>query len=435
MRSVKKQIKWLLGKYYDMRYRRNMFKGGELKGKYGSLRFVKEFSIDETKRIIKYNNEKNLGRIKKKARIHIGFLVYTSSMWNVEELYRLIDADEHFEADIIIGHFGMNNTEATNEEYDITLKHFKEKDYTVKESSDIIDINNYDIIFSLTPARMTDDMDFYKFPLNIMLLHTSYSYMLAGNMEKLDYDMYHWAWRYYTDSEYYKGLIEGNKLYTGSAKYLGFPKMDAFYSANILRKSDKKTIIYAPHHSVNYKEFKSATFEYNYQRMLELAKKYSDTTYWIYKPHPLLRAHSIEAGIFETVEGYDKYEKEWNELTNGEVINSGDYFPIFKGSDAMITDSVSFLAEYQFTQNPLLLLESGEEKYNEFGNSIKDILYSCPGEDFDSIESFIRNVIDGTDERKEARQEYFIRNLKYINNGKNANELIYEDILQFTDLK
>ena len=256
--------------------------------------------------------------------------------------------------------------------------------------------------------------------------------MLSDNNNKTNLWMYHFSYAYYTDSNFYKNKIENSKHYTGNAKYLGFPKMDQYFTAKCNRKSKLKTIIYAPHHSVNYKENKSSTFELNYKKMLELAQKYNRDTYWIYKPHPLLRSNSVVAGLFDDGEEYDKYEQEWDKLDNAEVVTTGDYYSIFKGSDAMITDSVSFLAEYQFTHKPLLLLESGKEQYNEFGDNVVEILYKCSGNDFNYIDGFIKDVISDRDQMLRKRKKFFREYLDYMKDGKTANCKIYEDILRFT---
>ena len=431
LKSLKGKVKRICGKYYVFKYKQRIKNNMNLIGRYGTFRFISEFSVEDFKRIKKYNDDWNLSQIQKKSNIRLGFLVYTSSMWNVDSLYKLLSTNTHFKVSIIVGHFGKSSIEATNQEYNSTLQYFRDKGYPVLESHKVKDVSDYDIIFSLTPFRMIDEMDFFSFPLSTILLHTSYSYMLSGKTEKINEWMYHFSLRYYTDSMYYKNMVESSKLYSGTARYLGFPKMDAFYLAECIRKSNKRVIIYAPHHSVTYSKFKSATFEDNYLAILNLAKKYSDDTYWIYKPHPLLRGRSVEAGIFNSVNEYDEYENSWNMLQNGEVVSKGDYYSIFKGSDAMITDSVSFLAEYQFTNKPLLLLESGKEQYNEFGNSIVDILYRCPGADIEAIETFIHNVIVEKDEMKKIRQDYFSKNLDYKKDGKSASQLIYEDILSF----
>lgn len=428
---IKKMLKKAIGVYYSMKYRGFIKRNKPLKGNYGSFRFISEYSIDSFKKIKIYNDKFNIASLKDKRKIKFGFVVYTSSMWNVDELYRLLSKNVRFDTKIIIAHINIENKEASNDEYNRTLSYFQNMKYSVMEANSIKDINKFDLLFYLTPSPLVESqVDLINVPMSVIVLHTSYSYMLAGNMHKLDVGMYHWSLRYYTDSEYYKELIEKNRNFTGNAKYLGFPKMDQYYASRELRLSNKKVIIYAPHHSVNYTEFKSATFEDNYLAILELAKKYSDTTYWIYKPHPLLRANSVLAGIFKSADEYDEYERKWQELDNAEVINQGDYFSIFRGSDAMITDSVSFLAEYQFTQKPLLLLESGKEKYNGFGNEILKILYKCRGNEIVAIEKFVKNVIDDIDDMSHERKNFFDNNLFYMQNGETANRRIYNDIIE-----
>lgn len=427
---IKEVLKRIAGIYYTKKYFKQTKNNCKLNGYYGSLRFVAEYSNDSFVRLKKYNDLFNLKSISNKPKIKLGFVVYTSSMWNVDELYSLISKDDRFECSIIVAHVKMSDTDSSNKEYLRTMQFFEKLKYNTIEACSIDNIRQYDILYYLSPTIFSDKIvDFYNVPFSTIILHSSYSYMLAGNMEKLNIWLYHWAIKYYTDSEYYKKLIEKSKNYTGNAAYLGFPKMDKFYSSEMYRPSNKKVIIYAPHHSVHYKKFKSATFEDNYQEILKIAKKYADSTYWIYKPHPLLRANSVIGGIFKSVEEYDAYEEEWSNLFNAEVVTSGDYYPVFKGSDAMITDSVSFLAEYQFTEKPLLLLESGEETYNDFGNEIVNILYKCDGKAISDIEKFVTDVVNGNDTMLEKRKIFFENNLFYMKEGVTANKRIYDDIM------
>ena len=218
------------------------------------------------------------------------------------------------------------------------------------------------------------------------------------------------------------------RVRTNNLVYCGYPKMDEFYNNKLINKpSNKKVIIYAPHQSVNYKGVKSATFDINYRLILGIAKKYSDSTFWYIKPHPLLRSNSVAAGIFRDVEEYDKYIDEWNSLYNAKAVMDGDYINVFKQSDAMITDSVSFLAEYQFTDKPLLLLESGKQLYNDFGNSLLKVLYRCKPDDTRTMESFIDNILANKDLMKNQRKKFFDENLNYKKaTGCLANEAIFK---------
>ncbi len=394
---------------------------------YSFYRWLLNYSICKYKQVKAWTEKKDIERIQGKEIIKIGFVVYTSSMWFFDELYSMLREDERFSPHIIIGHFNMKDRDSSDYEYSKTYRFFSETNYEIVP---VDEIGTFDILFYLTPYSFYEEkLNLNNIKLSTLVYHSSYSYMLAGNTEKLNMDMYHWSFRYYTDSQYYLGAIRTIKRYSGNAKYLGYPKMDQFYSSHSLKISEKKTIIYAPHHSVHYTRFKSATFEKNYRYFLELVKKYKSDVLWIYKPHPLLRANSIKANIFKTQEEYDDYVHELENTGCVLIADSGDYFGLFKSSDAMITDSISFLAEYQFTGKPLLLLKSGEEKYNEFGDRIVDILYSCAGDDFDAIETFVKQVIEGKDPMYERRNIFFRENLDYRGGGgESANRRIYQDI-------
>ena len=423
------KVRKIVGKYYFASCKRAIRKKCAIKGKYGILPLISDNSLDNFKSVKKYNDSFLCNKLKSKSQIKIGFVTYTSTTWNVGYLFDLIRQDSRFKVELIIGH-RQAWKKYTCKEYSETISYFSKLGYPIKEADKMISAKDYDILFFLSPFPLLEkSINYFCVPLSTMILHTSYSYMLVDNSNKVGIWMYHLAYKYYTDSQFYKFKIENHALYTGNAEFFGFPKMDHFYLADTTKKIDKIIIIYAPHHSVDCVQFKSSTFDLNYMKFIELAKKYEQSTYWIYKPHPRLRDTSVRAGIFKDVSEYDDYMDLWRNLPNSEVVTSGDYFSTFLDSDAMITDSVSFLAEYQFTHKPLLLLQSGKEQYNEFGNSIVDILYKCSGDDYNSIENFIESCINNVDPMFEVRKEFFEKNLDYLSKGEMANKRIYDQII------
>lgn len=433
MKNIKYTIAKVLGGLNYLEFKRCMRRNQQLRGTYRKFKCISVYNPDKFREIKLYNDDWNKNILQKKTYVRFAFIVFTASVWNVDELYKYLVADKRFLVDIIVGRYKKVKKGEKEEEFEQTKHFFTDKQYPFLVADDIKSLEDYDIVFTMNPYPPPDkQLYLFHIPLDTIVLHTSYSYMLAGNKNKTNLFMYHCAYRYYTDSDYYRTLVDKSELSTGSAVWMGFLKMDQFFEADSIRLSDKKVIIYAPHHSVNYTEYKSATFSDNYLDILELAKKYSKDTYWIYKPHPGLRTSSVTAGIFDSLEGYDEYVSKWRALPNAEVADAGIYYSLFKGSDAMITDSVSFLAEYQFTGKPLLLLESGKEEYNEFGNSVVDILYKCDGKDIDGIEAFINDVVSGRDTMKAIREKYFQDNLNYRINGESASRRIYLDILKLS---
>lgn len=403
----------------------------QLVGTYFLLQRIKSISIEKFKRYKTENDKRNLNHIRKKENVRIGFVVHTSSMWTIDELYNLLKDNDRFTVDIIVVRTFMNAA-AADHEYRETIKYFTNKGYPIVEARGIKDPKCYDIIFYTHPYEFRDRIYIEDLPLSTMALYTSYGFMLSGFPARRW--LYHLVYRYYADSVFYVSHVAKDPRYSDNAVCLGYSKMDGYYKAEASRTTDKKVIIYAPHHSVAYKNSRFATFADNYLQIYEFAKKHSQDVFWIYKPHPLLQNSAVAAGIFDNADAYFEYENMWRNLPNGEVATGGDYFPLFKESDAMITDSVSFLAEYQFTHKPLLLLESGEGRYNEFGESLREILYRCPGTDYDSIERFIGNVVNGKDEMSERRMHFFNEYLDYYGDDhKSANRRIYEDILNIVE--
>ena len=384
---------------------------------YSASRFIKCKNICE---------KTALRRISNKSTIKLAFVVYTGSMWFFDELYHLLDDDNHFSVALIVGH----KSELSDIEFEKAINFFKnEKQFAIDSSESIPE---YDVLFYLTPYKFQErELELANVSLSKVILHVSYSYMLSGNSDKLFLDMYHWCYRYYTDTAYYLNMIKNTvEYYSDNARFLGFPKMDSYYFCESKRLSDKTTIIFAPHHSVNYSKLKSATFEDNYLFFLELVEMFKDSVFWIYKPHPLLKAHCVQAGIFENEAEYDQYVNSLKNTGNVYIAEQGDYFPFFKSSDAMITDSISFLAEYQFSGKPLLLLMSGKEEYNAFGQELVKCLYKTSGNDYESIKLFVESVIHGNDEMREVRNNFFREYLDNCNGyHESSNRKIYNDII------
>lgn len=100
---------------------------------------------------------------------------------------------------------------------------------------------------------------------------------------------------------------------------------------------------------------------------------------------------------------------------------------MFATSDAMITDSISFLSEYLYSGNQGLFLNSPAQNFNEWFlmsmvTFIKDSWYQSDGNDFNEIENFVNNVINGKDSLKNAREDIY--NKYFKTNGVNASENI-----------
>ena len=110
-------------------------------------------------------------------------------------------------------------------------------------------------------------------------------------------------------------------------------------------------------------------------------------------------------------------------------IQEGDYIDLFLTSDAMIHDCGSFLIEYLYTNKPVMRMMndiSPESLYNDLALKALDVYYK--GFNKEDVESFIIDIINGSDTLKQSRSD-FINQYLLPPNGKTPSENILSDII------
>ena len=161
--------------------------------------------------------------------------------------------------------------------------------------------------------------------------------------------------------------------------------------------------------------------------MFELAEKYKDSIQIAFKPHPMLKPKLDQRWGREKA---DEYYNRWAELENGQL-EQGEFKDLFLGSDAMILDSISFIAEYTITNKPAFFTigKTSRVNLNTFGKKIFKELYKPNGDLKKGIEDFVVNVvINGNDYQREKRTQ-FINEYMLPPNGISASENIYNDMV------
>lgn len=398
-------------------------------------------------------------------KIVIGFIANCASTWIGDELYRLLEESEEFEPYVFLipNHVLGQNDEEIRREYIENLTYFRTRDVRVVQTMDSASGVQYtweqigikpQVCIWLTPWTDLFRGEFHLLSYSLDVVHTyiPYGIMIEENEKKnhvyADYDqsLHNMTWRNFEESKISVEMAE-RYAFVGSsnAVYTGYPKMDAFYKKDIevenmweaLEKKagnpgeGGKRVIYAPHHTIGEGEpIHFSTFASNYMFMLELAKKYQNETIWIFKPHPQLKYKAVREGVFADMDGYRSYEQRWKELKNAEVMQEGLYHKLFVESDAMILDSISFMAEYLYVNKPLLVLSRDRQRFNDFGSQLVKVHYRAKGTDYEGIEKFLTNVVlKGNDEKREERERFFENNLDYWKEtGQSAAANIFEEL-------
>lgn len=380
---------------------------------------------------------KILKKLKNKKKIKVAFIVSENAKWGYQYLYELFEKSEKFEPIILITlltsvHSGKDKTRYNTEEnYDFFKKRGMNVEYLYKDGIylDLKKVFKPDIVFWDQPWDLPKKYQPKAVSEYALTLYCSYCFEALEDSTSYINNFHAYLYKYFVEHEL---NIDRYKRYSEFAQtncvVTGYPKLDAYCKKlkeipSVWKNPENIKIIYAPHHSFdNYLQL--ATFDKNHDFILNLAKKYPNTT-WIFKPHPRLKYALLKMGYMTECE-IEKYYEEWAKI--GTVYTQGDYFDIFKSSDAMITDCMSFLTEYLPSQKPLIRLMNPKARCcNKLGEKILGEYYNVY--DNETLEkTFVDVVINKNDSKKEKRQAL----IKEIFDYKNpSSEKIYKYINQF----
>ena len=290
-----------------------------------------------------------------------------------------------------------------------------------------------------------------------VLCYIPYSWMLSVASD--DYfwrcDKLAYFARVYTPTERESRLaLSGRCIYPHAVVCSGNPKMDelahssAAGAAAVWKTKSAKRIIWAPHWSVGCAS-DLGTFDIYCRKMIDFLKVHGEIEVCL-KPHPMLKARLGSQKMIEELRSkgwywrdaimdgkdYDLFLAEWNALPNASIMDSGGYGDLFASSDAMMLDSISFIAEYMAYNRPMCFLckDDTQDKLKGRFNDIGWDLLSANTLAFnwDSAQKFMMDVVDGKDlngeRRLEMRDRYLMRNF-----GK-VGEFIRDDIAKLLGL-
>ncbi|MDD1744147.1 MAG: CDP-glycerol glycerophosphotransferase family protein [Methanomassiliicoccales archaeon] len=315
---------------------------------------------------IQRNNSRTLRRLRKASKtrkLRIAFLVGENSKWSCQSLYEEFRRSQRFEPIILITgeRQGSRSNLELIEKVNETYSFFKARNmnpqlaYDVRRS-EYLDLRQFkpDLVFYQQPWTIDDVQSptaISKFALGCYV-----PYSIAGTSEVMVHypkTFLYGIWRHFIVSslvgDEYKSWMTANKE---SLIITGHPKLDVYNNNEII--NEMHYIIYAPHFATKNSVLKLSTFDWSGRYILDFAKRHTELR-WVFKPHPLFRSQIIKDGIL-TENEISSYYDEWARI--GMIYDQGDYFSIFKNSDALITDCSSFLSEYLPTKMPVIHLIS-----------------------------------------------------------------------------
>ena len=408
---------------------------------FNSLSYMadKNFFNDLLSEIYSYSVQK----LRRKEKLKVAFVTDHAATWCGDALYNLFAQNSHFETTVFL----CRGSESTPDDIQHDFEQFKAAGLNVVGVFDFEEETPpQDIIFYLRPydANFSKNFKLQNLSPQTLLAYIPYSIDTASSFlgDYYNKPLFRLAWKYFFEAQdSLKLLNEKCNLGVPRGVVSGQPKLDSFFEdagkfsfAWKMSRPDAKKIIWAPHHSFDKKDIAGikGTFPHNFKFMYEFAKAHPETS-WIVKPHPRLMTAAVNGKIFPSVEAYEEYLQAWNDLPNAMVYTGGYYQAIFATSDGMIHDSISFIAEYQYTRKPMIyLLNNDQEEFTELGKKILNVSYLIDGKNLSQIADTIQNIfIEGNDPRRDERQKVFDAELNYLHfNGMTASEFIYKNITE-----
>lgn len=394
------------------------------------IKFSKKRNVELSYKKSQKNYCKILNKLKQEVKtrpLRVIFLVTEKQKWGYQSLYENFLADKHFEpiivASCVTAKHEINEEERCSVEENIEF--FKEKGINVEKAyidNEYIDLTTFnpDIIFYQQPWGMPELHSPYRMSKYALCCYCSYSIAATKAGSKNNPIFFYNIWKYFLAHECMIEETESWMEYnTEALKVTGHPKLDVYqnYKADTF-KQDKHYVIYAPHFSVGKSLLNFGTFDWSGQFMLDWAKSHPEIN-WVFKPHPKLKSYFSKID-YMTEEEINNYFDEWAKI--GLVYESGDYFDIFKDSDAMITDCGSFCTEYFFTGKPLFHLISENSKPHSALNRIVNANhYSIYNKE--TLEKYLEEILLKKNDflkdiRKNALKEIF------KDNGNSAQNII-----------
>lgn len=384
-----------------------------------------------------------LKSIKQKGRINVVFIASSLSLWRYQGIYNLLSKHPRFYVSIVILPFIAYTEELRCEEVKILKSYFDSLriPYHVENDGMKFDIRKElspDILFypQPYPNQYQPWNNYYNFK-DKLLCYYPYAFWMSVDDWSYNLPLHNYAWKLFYSTELHHKDAQKYAYNKGrNVEVVGYSNADVF----LLKKHDdvwkpqnkkKKRIVWAPHFTITTGPFVTqSNFLWMSDFMLDVARKYSDSIQFVFKPHPRLKKELyLHADWGEERTVY--YYNEWASNENTQL-ETGEFIDLFMTSDALIHDSGSFCVEYHYSGNPAMYIaENFEEQVSQkgtFGQLAMRQHYV--GRNKQDIIDFIDNVVlKGDDPMKQGREEFFKQYL-LPPNGKSVAENTMDVLLK-----
>lgn len=300
---------------------------------------------------VRDNYNKQITKLRTKQKIRIGFLVWENSKWCYESLYNKFAKDDKFDVIVMI-------VEANNPVCDLikNIHFFSNYNHCIIQNIQDFKKQNIDIVFYEQPwFALNGEFSPKTLSNTALTFYVPYAIQMDADNADIVTACSPFYKNVYMSFMFNKKILSNFKQYDiHNMIAVGHPKLDIYLHKSNYIPKNKYRIIYAPHHSFSNSPLKWATWEWNGEHILELARNNQNNIEWVFKPHP--RFQFELAKLLKSDKKAQKVFDDWAGVAK--IYDKGNYFDLFQSADLMISDCGSFVLEWLPTEKPYIQLIS-----------------------------------------------------------------------------
>lgn len=399
---------------------------------------LEEFKSACTAKQQQYNNIKE--KLKEKKIINIGILVCSDTSFQYHSAIREFNKDSRFKVSIFVIPLITKSIDWIKQTMETTYTNLSKLYKNVYNTLDFKKGQVLDISHQIDIALFCNiyDSGVYKIhSIDYLSNFALCAYSPYGYTGLFQYDInniilgadtqYHFLWKIYVENNCTKNITKNNMLvHLNNVEVVGYTKMDEYNKA-IQKNKTRKNIIISPHHTItSWPDLKISNFIEFSDFFLELPLLYPDIDF-IFRPHPLL-FEVISQNLDLWHDNIEAYLAKIGKIPNMIYDTNSSYMETFNKSDALIHDCGSFLAEYLYTEKPMLFIANKAKETNAFSKHGEELLkhiYSAYSKD-DIINFIDEIIVNNNDFMKQKRIAFANKNI--IKNYKNAGKKLAKNI-------
>ena len=360
---------------------------------------------------------------KKQNKVSVLFLFQMPEVWGSEELiYETMDKRDDFSVAILaipefeIWKNAISVSEIENENYNSIRKKYKNVINAVDINSNAwYEIGDfYDYVFYQRPysGYLPDKYRPEQVGNNSKICYVPYAYMMYSGevLKATNNSMFmQYIYYYFADMDFVKEYVKKEykvPCFWGAKKIvnLGFPRFELMErkkhetSEAWSSKDAKLKIIWTPRWTVDEEMGGSNFFRY-IDKIMNFISQHAECEL-LFRPHPMAFQNYLDKALISPDNLNDIIDF-FEESSNASIDKQAQYQSSFWNSSVLVTDISSIIAEYFYTQKPIIFCRS-KEKLSPIGKKIIDTAYIA--DSWEEVESILDNLMNGIDPLKEKRE-------------------------------